>query len=404
MKAGSTKEFLAVIISFSLLIGYYLILFTFVHFQHPMMDEGLHADQIFAFAKGDFRLSPALAMGPGFHLVLAPLVTLFKIKTIQDLRLLAFLVNLPALPVFYWFAKTVSPKNAALKLLQIGFLPLVAYYTVIIFTDIFSLSLVLACITLILKKKFNLAAIAGSMSLVVRQSNIIWVFFALVLGYAEHYGWAFSESNLTGYIKKVWLFGIVLSGFLIFVIVNRGFAVGAGTKEYSSLAINFNNIFLLILTCGILFIPEVLSAAIKFFRKRNRKVLPAVFVAVTLIALATYTNNHPWNQTDYFIRNRIAVILTWNLWAKIAAFFLVITTLMHLKLTTGKAIPLLYFFAAASVIPIWLIEPRYYMVALVLFLGLRENVSKTATFISLGLQIIMTVYLVNGLRYDLFFL
>jgi alpha-1,2-glucosyltransferase len=65
---------------------------------------------------------------------------------------------------------------------------------------------------------------------------------------------------------------------------------------------------------------------------------------------------------------------------------------------------LIYPFAALSVMPIWLIEQRYYIPVFALFMLFRESASPRVERMTLAVNVIVAAYLFEGIVEGRFFL
>jgi len=102
-----------------------------------------------------------------------------------------------------------------------------------------------------------LAGLIGIASIIVRQNNIIWLFFIFILIYALENN-SFNKYSLKAHLKKSWIFLLGFLAFLIFAILNKGIAIG--DKESHPLAsLHFSNIYFMLFLFFFLFLPLNLS-------------------------------------------------------------------------------------------------------------------------------------------------
>jgi alpha-1,2-glucosyltransferase len=108
----------------------------------------------------------------------------------------------------------------------------------------------------------------------------------------------------------------------------------------------------------------------------------------------TFRSTHPYNliDTDYYLRNKLLVEVTTHPGYR-AAFFLPIAyalfSLCVIRLHQ-KSFYWLYPFTALSLIPFWLIEPRYSFVPLALFILFKKDLSPWVEWITIGMYVILS--------------
>lgn len=414
-----------------------------------MVDENYHYDQILRFIRGDYTLNPGLSMLPGYHVIVAAVSKVFSVISLYDIRIISFVLNLILIFVFYLLAQKLNKERALLLTMQYAFLPIMFPFYSLVYTDIFSVGLVLLSLWLVAAGNTTSGALFALISLLVKQTNIIWfffinlfacqkkipffvgpasrvsqilassrsrinlktfhIFFLARLPFGEaRFGIPSLESPAAKFIKKNWLFvaGYLLFG--LFVILNKGVATGA--KDYmSSSLFHFSNLYLMLFIFFFLFLPHNLQnfgRIIALFRER-RTSLKIIIGMICFFAfyLATFVNNHPWNQYPYFLHNRIVMFFTLNLWLK-AVFFLPIAYAILSLYTTRlnkNGYYLLYPLTVIYLLPLWLIEVRYYFIPYTLFLLFRKNDALWIEIVTLVLYFTSSLYLFYGTAQGWFF-
>lgn len=364
-----------------------------------VMDERFHYDQIVRFTKGDFSLHPALSMGPGYHLFMAVATGLLNITSVPLVRLTSLMINLLAIPVFYITARKFNPKTAGIKSLWFLLFPINFPHFLFTYSDIFSCMLVIGSFYLISEKQYQQAGLVGIISMIVRQNNIIWYFFLYGLIYLQENGWRWEKGLFYKHIRKnsIFLLGFLL--FFLFLLVNRGMTIGTGTKYYRPVVLNLNNLFFLLFVFFFLFLPGNIAKAGEIIRliKRNRLIIIGL-VLFYLLFLATFYNTHPWNQATYFLRNKI---LTWAVtdYVTKSLFFLPMAYSLLSLLTTklyDKNYLLVYPAALLLIIPVWLVEPRYYLTAFAFFMLLNKSLSEKVIYLSVIYSLLISPYIFYG--------
>jgi hypothetical protein len=103
----------------------------------------------------------------------------------------------------------------------------------------------------------------------------------------------------------------------------------------------------------------------------------AVLLVAFVVYMATFAIDHPWNYqyADYFLRNRLLLFIASDSLVKVLSFAAIAYSILSIW-TTELARPsyyLLYPVTAVLVASSWLIEQRYYIVPLCLFILFRKD-------------------------------
>ncbi|KAI3473212.1 hypothetical protein Pfo_030504 [Paulownia fortunei] len=85
---------------------------------------------------------------------------------------------------------SLDDKKATLRAVVLSLYPLHWFFTFLYYTDVASLTAVLAMYLLILKKKYLFSSLLGALSVLIRQTNTIWMLFVACAGVIE-----FSQSH-----------------------------------------------------------------------------------------------------------------------------------------------------------------------------------------------------------------
>ncbi|XP_054790785.1 dol-P-Glc:Glc(2)Man(9)GlcNAc(2)-PP-Dol alpha-1,2-glucosyltransferase-like [Prosopis cineraria] len=160
------------------------------------MDEIFHIPQVQKYCKGDFgSWDPMITTPPGLYcLSLAHVASLFPgfytvqaASTFADLcstsilrsfnSVLAVACSIIIYDINTHLKPTLDDKQAVLQAVVLSLYPLHWFFTFLYYTDVASVSAVLAMYLACLKKNYWLSALIGAFSVVIRQTNIIWVLF-----------------------------------------------------------------------------------------------------------------------------------------------------------------------------------------------------------------------------------
>jgi hypothetical protein len=131
-------------------------------------------------------------------------------------------------------------------------------------------------------------------------------------------------------------------------------------------------------------------------------------LAIFVIYLLTFQSTHPYNQTQptYFLRNQLLIVVTQTPALYGAIFIPIAWSLLSLGVTRlrQKNYFLLYLFTVLSLLPFWLIEPRYCFVPLGLFLLFKEERSFLVEGLTIAFYVIVCILLVVPIHNELFFI
>ncbi|KAL1707042.1 glycosyltransferase family 59 protein [Schizophyllum commune] len=389
------------------------------HVTEPYMDEPFHVPQAQAYCAGNFsHWDPKITTPPGLYIVSVILKRFFIVKcalpTLRLTPLLALLILPLVLTRFLAYQKRVhppsilSPSPAAVVL---ALHPLVFFYGFLYYTDVPSLLSVVTTIVLAQEERHWLAALAGAISCTFRQTNIVWVLYAYAasqIAYLRYrrngvrlhdplarqatFGdipWsAFSLASLLPDILPAFVpYALVLAGFGGFLVWNGGIVLGDKSNHVP--AFHVPQLYYLI-SCATAFcwptllrVPGLPSRILrKMFGGKLRTTCTILLCAVVCATINRYTIHHPFLLADnrhytFYLWRRVILVhpavkyllapvyiaCGWAWWVAVGASS--DNTLFQVLL-----IPLT---AAPTLLPAPLLEPRYFVVPLVLMRGLLEG-------------------------------
>ena len=394
-----------------------------------MVDEYYHYQQIISFTRGQNILTEGLSIVPGYHVVVALVASFLKWNNLFQIRLIAYLFNLLSILIFYLVARVISRKEAGIKTLEYSFFPIIFPFFPLVYTDIFSVLVVLLALLFGLKKHYFLSGVLGIGSLLIRQNNIVWLVFVNLLIITRARNCRQSLVFIVGYLF-----------FVIFAIRNHGIAVGARQEQQLTLT-HFGNLYFFLFASFILFLPlilakffKIIKAYIKFIsegpvaprkilriygvnasqtqfgvyseRKRGAPRLAPPILIGFAVYLLTFENSHPWNQYPYFLRNRILILATQSFWSKSIFFIpIVIAVFFFAKSFLHKRrYYLLYPFTFFYLLPLPLIEVRYYFLPFTLFILFRKREALFAEYATVVFYLFASLFLFEGVWHFRFFL
>ncbi|GBM15198.1 Putative Dol-P-Glc:Glc(2)Man(9)GlcNAc(2)-PP-Dol alpha-1,2-glucosyltransferase [Araneus ventricosus] len=152
------------------------------------MDEIFHYPQALKYYKGIYNeWDPKITTPPGLYLFTSAILTpLSKVSTLNIIQLACFrLVNIfftiGTLYVIYrilqFHHKKDEPRILLLSSFNITIFPLLYFFNFLYYTDCGSTFFVLLMYYWHLKKFYFSASISGAVSLLFRQTNIVWMFY-----------------------------------------------------------------------------------------------------------------------------------------------------------------------------------------------------------------------------------
>ena len=405
-----------------MLIGFLFL--SYLNIKGHIADEGFHAGMVDAFLRGEWdNLPGSVTTPPYFHALIAFMTHISGVekKTLEAIRFSQMLLSIGAIPCFYFIAKQLRHSNCDIRTLLCVLLPTYLPLFNLVYTDPPSLTFTALMVLLTLKQRYWLAALTALLGLAVRQMTIIWACFCAVyvcLNYIEdeHGSISFKNifgplwENITNLFPKVAPFLIPAVAFLVFVFFNKGIVVG--DREAHPTSFNLANLFCFFIASFVIFLPYQIEKATENFQliKTHKWIwvaIPLYFIVYLALHKITHSYNKP--SMDWWIHNQIIIISTTQPLLK-ALFFLPIlsATLTYFSIARSSETPwkmyLLYFFGALSFVPLPLVELRYYLVTLILFILFKPKLSDTSEKATLIIFSCISLYIIYGISHRTLFI
>jgi len=340
-----------------------------------LVDEIIHYRQIESYLHGVFERDPKLAMLPSYHLVIAALSYVLGVETISGLRLLSLIFGLASVFVFYRCSTKLNGQAASLRTLDYFLLPILFPYFFLLYTDSFAMLFLLLAVNEYLERRYSSAGVFCGLSILVRQTQVVWACMLLAMIYIDTNGCKFTWAAVQTLLKRCWVFVVVILGFGVFVINNGGLAVGY-LQYHPSFTWNLENVFFSLLSFFFLFLPLHL---VNLPQIRWPVKQPYLFLIGCLVLsgifMFTFTVDHPHNlYYRRFLRNRFLKIFTSNVLLQASLLIPILWSILSLSICSlhRRSQYLLYPFWLFSLLPVWLIEARYYIPAMTLFLLFKK--------------------------------
>ncbi|MFO1367740.1 MAG: hypothetical protein U1F46_02020 [Marinagarivorans sp.] len=379
------------------------------------VDEGAHFGQIQAFWAGRVG-SPqefGLTMLPGYHVLVAVLAKLIGLESLFGARMVGLLFSIPSVLIFALISKRVGDNNPAQSALVYFLCPLFFPYFFLLYTDITSVTFVSLAVLFTLNKRFFAAAFVLLLSMLVRQDNVIWALLCFVL--ALHQFLDLNQSDglsdkalvaLNAVTKHLWAFPVLFVGFGVFFVLNGGVAIG-DSESHKVERIHLTQVFLCVLVLFVLMLPLHVANLKKIVALIYHQPF-WLFIGASAFPLyiATFWTEHGYNNFGGFIHNEVVIWLKASLAHKVYAYLGIVWCFYSLVVTplAEKRFFWLYPLSALAVVPHSLVEPRYFIVPIVLFLALRKRNGDDLEYVILSIYVIATWYLCTEIRAGAIFL
>ncbi|KAL0338315.1 UNVERIFIED_CONTAM: actin [Sesamum angustifolium] len=275
---------------------------------------------------------------------------------------------------------SLDDKKATFRAVVLSLYPVHWFFTFLYYTDVASLTAVLAMYLLILKKKFLLSSLLGALSVLIRQTNIIWMLFVACAGVIE-----FAQSHQRNSAEVV-----------EFSRSKEKDDLSANVLKMRMRFSHFAQLLYFAVVSAVFMLPVHFSlgqVAVLFQQFRKNKLLNffqwLMALTVSFLSVQFFSIAHPYLLAD----NRH---YTFYLWRKVINFhsstkYLMVPLYVYSWFSivsnlakNQDALVLVYFVAcAASLIPAPLIEFRYYTIPF-FFLILHTNITGHKSWLFYG--------------------
>lgn len=354
--------------------------------RHLNHDEYLHHWQSQHFANGHTSLNREITMIPGYHAVTSLVMRLTGDQSLDMARTVSALFGLISVIMFFFSARALDPPSADLKTAQYALFPIILPMFFVAYTDAFSIALILTMAFFVIRNKPNVAALFLFASILVRQSNILWLLFILMYVFLKDENRQINIRYAVQFAIKNWASMITGLAFVVFYIVNDGVAIG--DKVSHVFGLYFGNVIFLAALVGFLFLPQIIGSRKKLIYEIKSS--PVTFISLFVFMVFIYVkwiagDFHRYNGVAGFLRNEILIVVREQLPYTLAFFvFLVIGATWLLSLAKrNSTLAIIIVIGFLSVVPSFLIEQRYYIVFATLLLLFREPLEKKYEYASI---------------------
>lgn len=390
-----------------------LLMFINSEVKSPYMDEIFHFPQALKYYHGVFsEWDPKITTPPGLYLttvfLLIPLsgLTGVELNKIQSFRLINLFF---CIGIFYLLFKILRKYHEGYEMriyflaaLNLAMFPVSYFFTFLYYTDPGSTFFILLMYYLHLKHKFSKAALAGAISLLYRQTNIVWVFYVAAgttldllhvfyqkIQHSENSDKKILYHNFDKLNQPLWKedwksllltllrvnLGYILVAFCFLGFVIHNGSIALGDKEAHQICFNvaqmlYFSLFFLFFSCPYLISLQKLKDFIYFIYIHKVRIVEACFVCAYV--LMNLSPVHPYLMSDnrhytFYIWRRIlgrndnlslALIPLY-----VYSFWAIYTELNH-KNDVFKQ--LLAFCIFSSIVPQKLLEFRYFIIPFIM--------------------------------------
>ncbi len=380
-------------------------------------DESYHYAQIELFRSGELRvLDQYLTTIPGYHAMVAALLALFAQESLGAARLVNAGFGLLVAAAFFRLRRRLWPGSEVLATAQLLALPILAPYFFLVYTDVLALALLLCATLATLKGRNGLSALLLCGLVLVRQNEVVWALLMVALAASpEHAGGGFRGWRARGlaawgeFLAIAWPYALPLLLFVAFWAWNGSISLSraqAGLHPDASLHLG-NPLFALFLAGLLLPLQSAcgLGAARSWLRQHAwRWLLPLGLFALCWFG---FRADNPYNTAlpDFLPRNAFLLALDNHLPLRAGFCALVVLAACGLaptRLRPASAV-MLYPIGALFLAASWLIEQRYALVPLVLWLAFREQRNRAFEWATLALWLALAILVLSGMIAGWFF-
>ena len=367
--------------------------------HYPIVDERAHSAQTEMFHHGDFHIYikegekyPRNAMLPGFHLILAGLLGITASDGLDAMRL-ACLLFAALIPIAAFLAaKALSGgRLSTVKAAQVFFLPCLFPFLFLVYTDAAGLLALLLALWATVRKKDILAGAFALLAVFIRHNNVVFAAFLPVSRLAIDSGWNILGRPLRTLLKEVWPYSIAVCAVAAFVIVNGGPTLDDPSSHVPRPTL-VNPLFALF-CYGALFAPTILSERKKIAEWASaHRWTATITVAAAAATAMTISPTHPWNNMPWLLHNEILNWVFRDFSTRIVLACVSGAAALHLAATLHTpAGRLLLVFCFLSLLPVQLVEPRYYVVPFAFAIVFRKPADAWTESAQLALFAILAV-------------
>jgi len=380
-----------------------------VSFDAPLRgDEIYHYLQVHLFREGDFRvLDRYLTTIPGFHVLVASLESLFGVDSPGAARTINAGFGLVAAAGFHALRERLWPGTATVATAQFLALPILVPLFFLVYTDVLALALLLWALVATRASRHVLSALLLTALVLVRQHDVVWAAFAAALALAT-WPQAWHAAHRRDAAMTAMPYALPVIVFLGFWAWNGSISLSAEQAQLHPLTLRLGNPLFALLLAGLLLPLHVMAGLGDFARAASGR--PWLLLLPLLLFTAYWWGFHadnPYNTAlpDLIPRNGLLMRMDGDPAWRFGAGIVIVLAAAGLGATRlrPQGAVLLYPFAALFLAASWLIEQRYALVPIVLWLAFREHRDVRIEWATFALWFLLAVLAFAGIHAGRFF-
>jgi len=357
--------------------------------DEPLVDEHYHLAQIRSINSDEFARVPYLTTPLGYHFSVALPARLLGVESLRGLRAISATWALLSLVLAWFFLLRHGAARPLLRSLQVLLCPLVWPFCFLLYTDLGALTLVLAALVAFGSRSFWTAAAIGTLALAWRQTNVFWSGLLWLMALHQAGVWQTPGAlNWRSLLHRVrvravpalqssWMLMLPLVVFVAFVILNQGVALGDREAHRFGQAVYPGQVFFMLLVVWLVLLPLHAANLARIVELLGRRPWVGLLIAALgVLYLTTFSVTHFYNLglPEFHLRNRVLGWMVDHHWFRLLAFAGMAWALLSIAVTRLKdpAGYWLYPVTILALLPVELIEQRYYIVPVILFLLFRQ--------------------------------
>jgi alpha-1,2-glucosyltransferase len=373
-------------------------------------DELDHFAQIQLFVHGEWRvLTRYLTTIPGYHAVVAAILSLSGADSLKAARLVNAAFALAAVGAFHALRRRIWPGTETLATAQLLVLPILVPLFFLVYTDVFALALLLLATLATLVSRHWVSALLLVALVLVRQNEVVFAGFlaALAVWPIRHDR---GRSAFREIVPAAIPYALPVVAFLAFWAWNGSISL---SKEQSALhpdvSLHAGNLFFAVFLAGVLLPFHALAGFGEYLARARAK---PWLIAIPLLVFAAFwfgfRSDNPYNTQfpTYYIRNGLLLAIAHEPWVRALTAAIVAIAACGLAPTRlePRAAYWLYPVAALFLSASWLVEQRYTLVPFVLFLAFREHRGRAIEWATAALWLLLAVLIFGGMMAVRFFI
>jgi len=401
---------------------FFALLLKFLMPLEVIADEVFHLAQIILFSSSQSYVLTQLTMPPSYHWIIGNLSALFLVDTFSGIRFISGLCAFVSVLLAWRFLEQNKPAFPFIQALQLLAVPLLWPFFWVLYTDIPALASIFFALLLVNKRQYLAAAFMCVISLLFRQHNIFWALLMWVIALGQEGVWQQWHSQMRvhqkGWItqcadllwqamRKTSAFAIPIVLFIGFLYWNEGITLGDKDNQKFGGLYPLQPFFFLLLF-GFVCLPLHLYQLPKIWTLLTKHYWPwLMLIGLFFVYMITFKIVHPHNfPSDYFLRNWLLYFLNDHFRYKVLAFGFIALSLLSLVVSPLRSPTYYWLFPISllALLPVSLIEQRYYIVPFSLWMLFRIPQKMWIEIILLGWFALMSAALTRGIIKMQFFL